>query len=256
MPIVGTGCAYVPPGVIEGSGSSLGTIVVLQRQFPVYAEGLRDCSLHVVRAQASEFEHANAPHLLIQMTLGNGNSRAVVSEELDIRGYNLAGAEVVQRVLPQPTLIHAGRLALASWSVRLSRPSEIVRAAAMLTRVTYSDGSMCGYREAGPDRVFGSPEEPPPPRREPTPQVQHDAALVAVQAKLNSLGFDCGSPDGLLGERTRACIRRFQGHRGLDVTGKPDAATRAALDAATLPTQAPPVLNGAPGPSGEKQEIW
>lgn len=43
----------------------------------------------------------------------------------------------------------------------------------------------------------------------------------ALQAGLNSAGFDAGNPDGVIGDRTRSAIAAFQRARGLPVTGTP-----------------------------------
>ncbi|SDY22452.1 lytic murein transglycosylase [Citreimonas salinaria] len=43
----------------------------------------------------------------------------------------------------------------------------------------------------------------------------------ALQAGLNRAGFDAGSPDGVIGDKTRAAIAAFQRARGLPVTGVP-----------------------------------
>jgi localization factor PodJL len=47
------------------------------------------------------------------------------------------------------------------------------------------------------------------------------ASLVSrAQTLLNKLGYDVGPPDGLLGSRTRAEIKRFQQRNGLEETGE------------------------------------
>lgn len=40
-----------------------------------------------------------------------------------------------------------------------------------------------------------------------------------VQQKLNELGYDCGTPDGIAGKRTIAGISQYQTEKGLNVTG-------------------------------------
>lgn len=46
-----------------------------------------------------------------------------------------------------------------------------------------------------------------------------------AQAKLNALGYDVGTPDGVLGRKSIAAIRKFQGDKGLPVTGQLDSQT-------------------------------
>jgi hypothetical protein len=53
--------------------------------------------------------------------------------------------------------------------------------------------------------------------------------LRGVQARLNGLGFVCGPVDGLLGPLTRNALRLFQRDAGIEVTGRPDDATRRRL---------------------------
>lgn len=50
-----------------------------------------------------------------------------------------------------------------------------------------------------------------------------------LQARLNRLGYDVGTPDGVVGRRTEAAISAFQRDRGLAVTGQPSPALLAAL---------------------------
>jgi hypothetical protein len=50
--------------------------------------------------------------------------------------------------------------------------------------------------------------------------------LRGVQARLNNLGFACGSPSGTLDDATRTALGAFQARAGLPPTGEPDDATR------------------------------
>ena len=43
--------------------------------------------------------------------------------------------------------------------------------------------------------------------------------IMAVQSALNSLGYDCGTPDGVSGKKTETAITNFQTDNGLTVTG-------------------------------------
>lgn len=48
--------------------------------------------------------------------------------------------------------------------------------------------------------------------------------IRTAQARLAALGYQVGTPDGLMGERTRTAIRRFQRENGLTETGNVNAA--------------------------------
>lgn len=53
-----------------------------------------------------------------------------------------------------------------------------------------------------------------------------DLILVgSLQEQLSDLGFDCGVPDNVYGERTAEAVKRFQERAGLPVTGLVDGAT-------------------------------
>lgn len=50
------------------------------------------------------------------------------------------------------------------------------------------------------------------------------AAIETMQHQLNALGYDTGVPDGLVGPRTQAALRRFQAEHALPADGYPSAA--------------------------------
>ena len=52
---------------------------------------------------------------------------------------------------------------------------------------------------------------------------------IALQRGLNRAGFDVGTPDGVIGDRTRGAIAAFERARGLTITGEPSRAVLAAL---------------------------
>ena len=54
----------------------------------------------------------------------------------------------------------------------------------------------------------------------PTP----DATVLAIQRRLNELGYNAGAPDGLFGNKTRAAIQAFQRDNGIAVDGVASAA--------------------------------
>lgn len=53
--------------------------------------------------------------------------------------------------------------------------------------------------------------------------------IRGIQARLNNLGFDCGSESGVMDEGTELALEDFQRQHNLEVTGRPDEATRAQL---------------------------
>lgn len=54
--------------------------------------------------------------------------------------------------------------------------------------------------------------------------------VVALQNKLNSIGFDCGAADGIFGKKTLAAVRLYQAAKGLEVDGIVGPQTWASLD--------------------------
>jgi membrane-bound lytic murein transglycosylase B len=54
---------------------------------------------------------------------------------------------------------------------------------------------------------------------------------LRFQAALNAAGFDCGTPDGVLGRKTRQALRDWQKSRGVAADGFATAALLAMLDA-------------------------
>ncbi len=53
--------------------------------------------------------------------------------------------------------------------------------------------------------------------------------VAGAQARLQNLGYDVGPVDGLAGPLTKAALAAFQSDRGIDPSGKLDAATRSKL---------------------------
>jgi hypothetical protein len=60
--------------------------------------------------------------------------------------------------------------------------------------------------------------------------LQPRTEVRGLQRRLRNLGYPCGD-GGELDEQTRAALREFQRHCGIEVTGEHDEATRRALDA-------------------------
>ena len=75
-------------------------------------------------------------------------------------------------------------------------------------------------------RPSSSTSVPKPAR--PTP----DATVLAIQRRLNELGYNAGTPDGLFGNKTRAAIQAFQGDNGITVDGVASSKLLALLELA------------------------
>jgi hypothetical protein len=218
--LAGAGCTYVPAGVIEGSPASSGSIVILNRAIPLHVFGLPQCGFEFVRATAAEFEHADAPHLLVRMVLRNDAPRPVASSRIEVRALDGNDRALTTRVEPTSIVVGVREVASASWSMKLAAAAETQTVIVELTHVTYADGTTCP-RSLPPVRaeaVSPGPEPPPPP---PSP-ARRDEALAFAQARLNAFGYECGPTDGILGPRTRACIRAFQRREGYPETGEFD----------------------------------
>ncbi len=72
----------------------------------------------------------------------------------------------------------------------------------------------------------GSLSTPAPSRPAP------DATVQAIQRKLNELGYEAGTADGLMGRGTRSAILNFQRDMGLTQDGQPNRDLLAALNSA------------------------
>ncbi|MCK1895262.1 peptidoglycan-binding protein [Pseudomonas aeruginosa] len=73
----------------------------------------------------------------------------------------------------------------------------------------------------------GSLSAPAPARPAP------DATVQAIQRKLNELGYEAGTADGLMGRGTRSAIIAFQRDMGLTQDGQPDGDLLALLNSAS-----------------------
>jgi photosystem II stability/assembly factor-like uncharacterized protein len=74
-----------------------------------------------------------------------------------------------------------------------------------------------------------TPPASAPGERIVTPQKNAEATVRRAQEALDRAGYEIGSPDGQLGPRTIAAIKRFQTDRYLPVTGQLDETTLGAL---------------------------
>ena len=88
--------------------------------------------------------------------------------------------------------------------------------------------------------------------------------VKALQTRLQALGYPVGTPDGIFGPGTDACVKKFQADHGLTADGVAGPATLAALAAAkpgaavapaTPATPAPPAPPAGPAPAWTPQQI-
>lgn len=71
-----------------------------------------------------------------------------------------------------------------------------------------------------------------------------DATVQAIQRKLNELGYEAGTADGLMGRGTRSAIIAFQQDRGFSATGEADQALLLQLQAAPALAPSSPAERG------------
>ncbi len=64
-------------------------------------------------------------------------------------------------------------------------------------------------------------------------KLRYSEGVKTMQSKLNSAGYNCGTPDGKFGAGTTTAVRNFQSAKGLTVDGKAGKGTLTALDAAS-----------------------
>lgn len=112
----------------------------------------------------------------------------------------------------------------------------------------YEKAAAAGLDKAGPavarlkTQIAAAKPAPPPAPAEPAP----DRGLVSdIQAMLNQLGHDVGTPDGLMGRRTRAAIGKFQSESGQPADGTPSNTLRQQLTVAIKAREAPAVAPAA-----------
>lgn len=63
--------------------------------------------------------------------------------------------------------------------------------------------------------------------------------ITKLQTKLNSLGYSCGSADGVFGLKTELALKRFQRYNNLDDDGIFGPASLAAINKAAIPDKVP-----------------
>lgn len=71
------------------------------------------------------------------------------------------------------------------------------------------------------------------------------ATIKKVQKKLNQYGYDCGTPDGIAGAKTKKAVKKYQKDNGLTVTGTINAKLLSSLGVK-------PVKNSSSGSAGSQ----
>jgi hypothetical protein len=75
-----------------------------------------------------------------------------------------------------------------------------------------------GNSAPAPEPVYARPSTPSYLFSAPT-LIVSDPSVEIVQKMLNRLGYDLGRADGVLGEKTKNAIRRFEATHGMDISG-------------------------------------
>lgn len=108
---------------------------------------------------------------------------------------------------------------LATWAVGSIGLVESTDLRAIFTSVNQNvEQFIQAYRAVNPRASVGGER-----------QAATRARMRQVQERLQAAGFSPGSLDGRLGPQTRAALRQYQQHKGLQVTGALDARTLKAL---------------------------
>src|SRR5690606_10205805 len=94
------------------------------------------------------------------------------------------------------------------------RPEQLERARAAATRWTASPLNEAANREDIPEAWQDAPMT--------TASIDMKKAVQNIQRILNKNGYDAGSADGIMGERTKNAIKAFQADNGLEPTGEVD----------------------------------
>jgi TPR repeat protein len=98
--------------------------------------------------------------------------------------------------------------------------AEVERLVAATEIATQSPASP-GIPAANPGAAAQDEIAPLPPSRPASGGATDQSQLAEIQTILNRLNFDAGPADGLMGDRTRFAIRKYQTTMRLDVTGEP-----------------------------------
>jgi chemotaxis protein histidine kinase CheA len=125
---------------------------------------------------------------------------------------------------------------------RFDRPSAAVRS--QTPAQTPQPVSPSPREYSGLDKV--PPAQKPPPPVRPSP----DTMVQAIQLRLNELGYDAGSADGLFGSKTRMAISEFQSEIGIPSDGVASSSLLARLNTAariSAPLRDRQSIQNAPG---------
>jgi S1-C subfamily serine protease len=193
--------------------------------------------------------------LLASATLAAMPARA--SEEVRFRVVNRTGEIVTGLYVTEPG--QGARNLIAGRAMRPGQVAEVTRRGGCTVDLRLVTAGGAVHDRPGTD-VCASPEiaigtAAPRPLSEQAPASAQDL-VASAQRLLDSLGFDPGPADGVMGPRTQGAIAAFQRTRGLAPTGQLDGQTVAALRAASAaaplqsPDGKPPPVAAAPRPGG------
>lgn len=125
------------------------------------------------------------------------------------------GTTVTEKV---PYMHHVGYVA----EVVDGKCTKIIEAKGRAYGVVASDFKTSNWSHAGRPRFWNNTPEPYVLTRELylTDPMMEGEDVKKVQEKLNALGFNCGSADGIFGKKTEIAVKNFQNDKNLDINRK------------------------------------
>lgn len=92
-------------------------------------------------------------------------------------------------------------------------------------RTSAKNRALSAIKKFGKVVVKQPAETPAPEEPEESKAAAPKHSVEEIQARLNELGFDCGTADGDFGKKSRSAYRDFQEENGFETDGKPEGAS-------------------------------
>lgn len=147
-----------------------------------------------------ELRKTNMPAVIVEVCF--------VEATEDVRLYNEKGYDTIGRLIAEAI----GNKKIKETTPVVQAPEQVKEA----PKPSYNFRSLQGYIGVSQDNIPG------PITLSKCPLLKRGSTGNVVrwlQERLNFLGFNCGSVDGIFGEKTRAAVTAFQSSRGLSADG-------------------------------------